>query len=224
MEIINKIALVTGGSKGIGKAICKVFSDNGIRVLAPSHSELDLTSEQSIRNFLVSLNSEVHILVNNAGVNPLAEIGSIEFQKARQLMDINFWGPALITDLLSAKMKKQHYGRIVNISSIWSVISKPGRSTYAASKAAINSFTRSAAVEFGPYNILVNAVAPGYVNTELTKKNNSPNQIESIKSGIPVKKLAEPSEIAELVYFLCSDKNSYVTGQTIVADGGFSIV
>jgi 3-oxoacyl-[acyl-carrier protein] reductase len=185
---------------------------------------MNLGSESSIKKYIASIQSPIHILVNNAGINPLAEIGKIDFEKAKELMDVNVWAPVLITNLLADKMKSQRYGRIVNISSIWSVVSKPGRSMYAASKAAINSFTRSASVELGAYNILVNAVAPGYVNTELTRQNNSPEQIEAIRSIIPVNRLAEPSELAELIYFLCSEKNTYVTGQSILADGGFSII
>ena len=224
MVSTDKIALVTGGSRGIGKAICELFAHNGIKVIAPSRAELDLTSDKSIYNYFDSLKSEIHILVNNAGINPLAEIGNIKFEDARQAIDINFWAPVIITDIIAGKMKKNGYGRIVNISSIWSIISKKDRGIYAASKAAINSFTRTSAVELAPYNILINAVAPGYVNTELTKQNNSAEQIAVIKSVIPLKRLAEPNELAELVHFLCSEKNSYLTGQTIIADGGFSIV
>ena len=121
-------------------------------------------------------------------------------------------------------MKVSGYGRIVNISSIWSGVTKPGRSIYASSKAAINAFTRTAAVEYAAHNVLVNAVAPGYVNTELTQVNNTPEQIEAIKSNLPTKRLAEPVEIAELVFFLSSEKNTFITGQTIFADGGYSIL
>lgn len=224
MENIKKTALITGGSRGIGRAIIQVLTKNEVTIIAPARAELDVSSEQSIRNYTSHLSSEIHILINCAGINPLAKIGELDFEKGRHLMDANYWGPVLLTHLLAERMKKQKYGRIVNISSIWSVISKEGRSIYASSKAAINSFTRSAAVELAPYNILVNALAPGFVNTELTKINNSTEQLNLISTQIPLKRMAEPHEIAELVYFLCSDKNTYLTGQTIIADGGFSIV
>ena len=140
---------------------------------------------------------------------PLRHSGELDFKNAYQLMETNFWAPVLLTDLLAPKMKAQGYGRIVNISSIWSGVTKSGRSMYASSKAAINAFTRTAAVEYADSNVLVNAVAPGYVNTELTKINNTPEQIEIIKSNLPINRLAEPSEIAELIYFLASEKNTF---------------
>lgn len=224
MEAINKTILITGASRGIGKACAELFKKNGYEVLAPTRTEMDLLSKESIKNYVTGLNSPVHVLINNAGVNPLAQVGEIDFEAAQQLIDINFWAPVLLTDLLAPKMREQNYGRIVNISSIWSGVTKSGRAMYASSKAAINAFTRTTAVEYAPYNVLVNAVAPGYVNTELTKINNTLEQIAVIKENLPIKRLAEPSEIAELIYFLASEKNSFVTGQTIFADGGYSII
>lgn len=224
MENTNRTALITGASRGIGKACADLFKVNGYTVLTPGRSELDLLNANSIKNYIAGLKSPVHVLVNNAGINPLSHVGEIDFENARQLIDTNFWAPVMLTDLLAPKMKAQGYGRIVNISSIWSGVTKSGRSMYASSKAAINAFTRTAAVEYARYNVLVNAVAPGYVNTELTKINNTPEQIEQIKANLPINRLAEPKEIAELIYFLSSEKNSFVTGQTIFADGGYSIV
>lgn len=221
---MNKTVLITGASRGIGKACVEIFSKHGYIVYAPSRQELDLLSPQSIRDYISSLNHPIDVLINNAGVNPLAHVGEIDYENAHQLIDTNFWAPVILTDLLAPKMKERGYGRIVNISSIWSGVTKAGRSMYASSKAAINAFTRTAAVEYASSNVLINAVAPGYVNTELTKINNTPEQIEVIKSNLPINRLAEPSEIAELIYFLASEKNSFVTGQTIFADGGYSIV
>jgi 3-oxoacyl-[acyl-carrier protein] reductase len=221
---MNKTVLITGASKGIGKACAEKFNTEGYYVLAPTHHQMDLSVKESIYSYVSGIKEPVHVLINNAGVNPLSEIGNINFSEAAHLLDINFWGPVILTDLLAPKMKGIGYGRIVNISSIWSFVSKPGRSIYASSKAAINAFTKATALEYAAYNVLVNAVAPGYVNTELTKINNTPEQIEIIKNNLPVKRLAEPEEIAELVYFLASEKNTFVTGQTILADGGYSIV
>ncbi len=221
---MNKTVLVTGASRGIGKACAVKFAEMGYNVLAPSRNEMDLNSQQSIVQYISGIKEPIHTLVNNAGINPLATVGNLDIDVARELMNINFWAPVVLTDLLAPRMKDMGYGRIVNLSSIWSGVTKAGRSMYASSKSAINAFTRTAAVEYAPYNVLVNAVAPGYINTELTKINNTPEQIEVIKSNLPVNRLAEPSEIAELVYFLASDKNTFVTGQTIFADGGFSIV
>lgn len=221
---MNKTVLITGASRGIGKACAELFLAQGYTVLCPSRNELDLLSEQSIRDYVSNLKQPIDVLINNAGINPLGVVGEIDFKNAYQLMETNFWAPVLLTDLLAPKMRDQGYGRIVNISSIWSGVTKAGRAMYASSKAAINAFTRTAAVEFASSNVLVNAVAPGYVNTELTKVNNTPEQIDVIKSNLPINRLAEPCEIAELIYFLASEKNSFVTGQTIFADGGYSII
>jgi 3-oxoacyl-[acyl-carrier protein] reductase len=118
-------------------------------------------------------------------------------------------------------MKRRQYGRIVNVSSVWSLVTKEGRLPYSASKSALNGITRTLAVELAPHNVLVNAVAPGYVNTELTRKNNTPEAIKAFAEQLPIQRLAEPREIAELVAFLCSARNSYITGQVIAIDGGF---
>ena len=221
---MSKTVLITGASRGIGKACAALFGSHNYHVLAPTRAEMDLSSAESIQAYISALKTPVHVLVNNAGINPLANIGAIDFKDARRLTDVNFWAPVILIDLLAPAMKVNGYGRIVNISSIWSGVTKPGRSIYASSKAAINAFTRTAAVEYAAHNVLVNAVAPGYVNTELTQVNNTPEQIEAIKSNLPTKRLAEPVEIAELVFFLSSEKNTFITGQTIFADGGYSIL
>jgi 3-oxoacyl-[acyl-carrier protein] reductase len=201
-----------------------VFKKNGFTVITPCRKEMDLSNSKSIQKYLENLNQHVDVLINNAGINPLTNVGEINFQSANELMNINFWAPVILSNYFAPKMKNEGYGRIVNVSSIWSGVTKAGRSMYASSKAAINAFTRTAAVEYASSNVLINAVAPGYVNTELTKINNTPDQIEEIKSNLPINRLAEPTEIAELIYFLASEKNTFVTGQTIFADGGFSII
>lgn len=221
---MSKTVLITGAGRGIGKACAAKFAEHGYKVLAPTRHEMDLNSESAIREYIASVKVPIDVLVNNAGINPLAEIDSIDTSIARGLMNVNYWAPVLLTSLLAPAMRDRKYGRIVNISSIWSGVAKPGRSMYASSKAAINAFTRAAAVEYAPYNVLVNAIAPGYINTELTKINNTPEQIATIKSNLPINRLAEPEEIAELVYFFGSEKNTFVTGQTLFADGGYSIV
>ena len=221
---MSRTVLITGASRGIGKACALKFSEHGYKVLTPTRTEMNLSSIESIKQYISNLTDSVDVLINNAGISFLGNVGSLNFNDADELMKINFSAPVLLIDLLAPKMKLNNYGRIINISSIWSQVTKPGRAMYASSKAAINAFTRTAAVEYAKHNVLINAVAPGYVNTELTKINNTPAQIETIKSNLPIKRLAEPVEIAELIYFLASEKNTFVTGQTIFADGGFSIL
>lgn len=215
-------ALVTGASRGIGAAITKRMRDESIRVLTPSRQQLDLSSNESIDHFLRSLDVPVDILVNNAGINLIATGIEVSDQNIESTLQVNLVAPLKLIRGIVPQMVQNGFGRIVNISSIWSVVSKPGRVTYSASKAGLNGLTRTLALELAPYNILVNAVAPGYTNTELTKMNNTDAQIEGIKKQIPLGRLAEPEEIAEIVYFLCSEANTYITGQVISADGGFS--
>ncbi|MFC4767265.1 SDR family NAD(P)-dependent oxidoreductase [Effusibacillus consociatus] len=218
----GRTALVTGASRGIGQAIVNLFRQKGIRVLAPSRSELNLLSNDSIDQYLSLVNEPIDILVNNAGINPLASCLDLLDSDLQDTFQINLIGPMRLVRGIVPSMRRRNYGRIVNISSIWSSVSKPGRVVYSASKSGLNGLTRTLAVELAKYNILVNAVAPGFVNTELTRQNNSDSEIRSIAETIPVGRLADPAEIAEVVGFLCSDKNSYITGQILFVDGGYT--
>jgi NAD(P)-dependent dehydrogenase (short-subunit alcohol dehydrogenase family) len=217
----QKTALVTGASRGLGKVFAEQLVKNGMRVLTPKRQQLDLLSNQSIDQYLSSLTEPIDVLVNNAGINRVSQttFSDVDLEDTLQ---VNLIGPMRLARGLIPGMIQGQYGRIVNISSIWSILAKPGRITYAISKAGLNGYTRSLAVELAPYNILVNAVAPGYVNTDLTRQNNTEQELQLICETIPVKRLAEPIEIARLVSFLCSEENSYLTGQCLVIDGGYS--
>lgn len=214
-------ALITGASRGIGAAIAARLQGEGIRVLSPLSKALDLSSSVSIDSYLSTLTQPIDILINNAGINRLGSIDEISSADFEAVVQINLLGHFRLTQGLVKGMKARKYGRIVNISSIWSLVSRERRVAYSATKAAINGLTRAQALELAPYNILVNALAPGYVNTDLTKKNNTSVELEAIATQIPLGRLAEPSEIAECVAFLCSPKNSYITGQVIAIDGGY---
>ena len=217
----GRVALITGASKGIGEEIAELFKFSGAKVLTPSHSELDLASNSSVESYASSLTGGIDILVNNAGINLLAGLDELDQEVLKKTLQINLVAPLILTKLLAERMKSNRYGRIVNISSIWSVVAKEGRLAYTASKSALNGATRTLAVELGEHGILVNTIAPGYVNTELTSQNNSSEQLRLIRNNIPLKRLAEPNEIAQIAAFLCSEKNSYMTGQVLVADGGY---
>jgi 3-oxoacyl-[acyl-carrier protein] reductase len=217
----SRVALVTGASRGIGAAIAMVLAREGARVLAPSRTEMDLSDPESIERYMSTTEGSIDILVNNAGINFLAGIDELDSDTLNETLQINLVAPLQLTRLVAERMRANQYGRIVNLSSIWSIVSKERRVAYAASKSAINGVTRTLALELGPHGILVNAIAPGYVNTELTRQNNSPEQVQTISDNIPLQRLAEPAEIAEIVAFLCSEKNSYMTGQVLVVDGGY---
>ncbi|MFA7317976.1 MAG: SDR family oxidoreductase [Sulfuricella sp.] len=217
----NRVALVTGGARGIGAAIAMVLAREGARGLTPSRTEMDLSDSESIERYVRTIEGPIDILVNNAGINFLAGLDELDSAALNETLQINLVAPLLLTQLVAERMRANRYGRIVNLSSIWSIVSKERRVAYAASKSAINGVTRTLALELGPHGVLVNAIAPGYVNTELTSQNNSPEQIQAISDNIPLQRLAEPVEIAEMVAFMCSEKNSYMTGQVLVVDGGY---
>ena len=216
-------ALITGGSRGIGKAIKELFLSRGISVSAPARAQLDLNSIESIENYMKE-EPQVDILVNCAGINHLASLEEMSAQSLQEMIQVNLTAQALLIKYASQGMKKKQWGRIVNFSSIWSEFSKVRRVMYSLAKAGVNGLTTASAVELGQYNILVNAVAPGFVLTEMTYQNNTSDQIRDISASVPVKRMAEPNEIAELVYFLASPRNTFITGQTIFIDGGFSCI
>ncbi|MFA6433323.1 MAG: SDR family oxidoreductase [Elusimicrobiales bacterium] len=218
----GRTALITGASKGIGRAIAEAFRQKGAVLLTPPRAELDLSSNGSIDEYLRGIAGPVEILVNNAGINPIGSAEEYSDDDLISIMQVNLTAPMRLIRGVLPSMRSGGYGRIVNISSVWSLVAKPRRFVYSTAKAAVNGMTRAAAVECAQYGVLVNAVAPGFVNTELTRRNNSEDAIRVISQAIPVKRLAEPPEIAEIVSFLASAQNTYITGQTIVADGGYT--
>ncbi len=218
----GKTALITGSSRGIGNAIAQLFLEQGARLLTPARRDLDLSSNDSIERYCSHVDQPVDIVVNNAGINVLAAAYEFSDTELAEMMQVNLLAPMRLLRALSPGMAQRGYGRIVNISSIWSGVSKPRRFLYSTTKSAVNGMTRALAVELASSGILVNAVAPGFVNTELTRQNNSEEAIGQIFASIPAGRLAEPKEIAEVVAFLCSERNSYLIGQTIFVDGGFT--
>lgn len=221
---MDRTALITGASRGIGKAICDKFVAEGYNVLSPGRTELDLASFASISAFIKKNAGEpIDVIVNNAGINKPSAIEAATREDFEETLQINVKAPFQLVQGFASGMKKRRYGRIVNIGSIWGVISKAGRVTYATSKSALLGMTRSMAIELAPYGILVNAVCPGFVDTDMTRKNLGAQGIKDVEKAIPLGRLALPMELAETVYFIASETNTYLTGQAIIVDGGYSI-
>jgi NAD(P)-dependent dehydrogenase (short-subunit alcohol dehydrogenase family) len=215
-------AFVTGGSRGIGAAIALELSRQGLEVWSPGRAELDLRDSSSIARFVQANAGKVDVLVNNAGINFLQAISELDTTAWDQMQAVNLAAPLKLIQWVTPFMREQKWGRILNVSSIFSLVTKERRCAYSMTKAALNALTRSAAVELGPEGILVNSLCPGYVDTEMTSRNNSPAELEKIRASIPLRRLALPAELARVAAFLCSEENNYITGQAVVADGGFT--
>jgi len=218
-----RTALVTGGARGIGAAIARRLEDSGYRIIAPPRTALDLASPASIDAYLAAHGSKaVDVLVNNAGINTLRAIPEIDKKTWGEMLQVNLSAALRLTQAFAPGMAERGWGRILNVVSIFALVTRERRAAYSMTKAALAALTRTAAVEFGPRGVLVNALAPGYVDTELTRRNNPPDAIAAIEATIPLRRMAQASELAEVAAFLVSDANSYLTGQTVVVDGGFT--
>lgn len=238
-----KIAIVTGGTRGIGAAISKQLQEDGFLVYCTGtgpQEELSKndtgtqkfisvnfsndTSVKDFENFLKGLD-HIDALVNNAGINiikPLNEVTNEDYAKIQKInLEACYRTARVVTEVMKASGQG---GRIINIASIWSVVTKAHRSLYSTMKSGLLGMTRAMAVEFAPDNILINAVSPGFVLTDLTRESLGEDGIVEMQKKVPIDRMAEPYEIANVVSFLCDDKSSYLTGQNLVVDGGFSIV
>jgi NAD(P)-dependent dehydrogenase (short-subunit alcohol dehydrogenase family) len=236
----SKNILITGASRGIGKNIAKVFANKNENFIVgittkwnaslPKYVdewiEADFSNDQSLSSCCDKLTKmeSFDVCINNAGINIIKPIDRVNKGDLSKIQKVNLEAPYWIISSIVPGMRDRGSGKIINISSIWSCISKENRSLYSTMKTGLVGMTRALAVEVAPDNILVNAVSPGFTVTDLTKKSLSEKQIVELSQSIPLGRLARADEIAKVVWFLASDQNTYLTGQNIVVDGGFTIV
>jgi 3-oxoacyl-[acyl-carrier protein] reductase len=224
---INKIelsALVTGGTRGIGLGTAETLRINGWKVFTTGRNDFNLENQASVSAWLSSnLDLNPYLLVCNAGINSPKRIDAQSEEEFTRINQANYFSNILLIKSIIPRMLKNGEGRVIFISSAYALKSKEGRSAYSASKAAMESFIRTCAVEYSKQNILFNSIAPGFIETDLTLANNNATQIKELTDRIPIGRLGQPSEIGELVKFLGSPSNTYITGQTINIDGGFSV-
>lgn len=231
----NKIALVTGGNKGIGQAISDKLQADGFTVivigrsLSPDSSHIsyqgDVSNTEEVERILEDIfrqYGKIDVLVNNAGITKDNLMLRMSLEDFRDVLDVNLVSAFYLSKLVSKQMLKKRQGKIINISSISGIHGNAGQANYAAAKAGLIGLTQTMAKEFASRNILVNAVAPGFIETAMTDK--LPEEIRNkMKETIPLQRFGRPEEVADVVSFLASDKANYITGQVITVCGGLSI-
>ena len=239
------MAIVTGGGRGIGRAIAARIAEAGAEVivadidsaLAKKTAEelreecgesigiqVDVAQEESIEAMTKTALKEfgrVDILINNAGIIFRTRFQDISLEEWKSTLQVNLTGPFLCTRALLPIMKKNSYGRVVNISSsAGRSVSTLGGAHYTASKAGLLGFTRAVAKEVASFGITINAVCPGLIDTKMVRDTTTKEELEAFKNSFPIQRLGLPGEVGDLVVFLCTEKASYITGATVDINGG----
>lgn len=215
-----------GGAGGIGQEIQALFIEKGHTVVAPTSKELDLNCPNSIENYLrsrelsyTSFDSFIHV----AGYNVVNDFENLADEDIHRSLQVNVLGfLSTVRPFLSA-FANNKTGHVLVFSSLYSMLARCGRLPYVISKHALNGVVKTLALEYGPSNVLINGIAPGFVNTPMTRRNNDAEAFSRIVFNIPLGRMATPREIATLAHFLCSSENTYMTGQVVTIDGGYSV-
>ena len=241
---MDKVAMITGATRGIGKQIALTLANEGYNIVLNYRTENDelkqlkneieskkikcLTVQGDVTNFedckqmiesAIEEFGKVDVLVNNAGITKDMLLARMKEEDFKQVIDVNLVGTFNMTKNVISYMMKARNGRIINISSVVGIAGNAGQTNYSASKAGIIGFTKSLAKEVASRNILVNAVAPGFIETNMTEVLKQEVKDE-IAKNIPLKRMGTPQDVANVVKFLASEDSSYITGQVISVDGG----
>jgi NAD(P)-dependent dehydrogenase (short-subunit alcohol dehydrogenase family) len=233
----GRVAVVTGATRGIGLAIAERLLSDGAKIIAtgrageargPAGSRymaVDFDDTDAVENLARSLaDLKPDILINNAGINKVSPFAAIDPADFDRIHRVNLAVPFRLCQAVLPGMRSKGWGRIVSISSIWGKVSRAGRASYSASKFGLDGMTAALSAEVAGDGVLVNCVAPGFTDTELTRRVLSEADIEAILAQVPARRLARPEEIASFVAWLAGSENTYISGQNIAIDGGFTRV
>ena len=233
----GRSAVVTGGTRGIGEAIAGRLRDDGADVMVTGtkpdgagpagtrYRAVDFTAAEAVDAFADELRRNApDILVNNAGLNRNAPFADIDMNDFDAIHRINLRAPVALMKAVLPSMRERGWGRVVNIGSIWSKLARTGRASYAASKFGLDGATAAAAAEAACDGVLVNMVSPGVIDTELTRRTVDPARLEALLADVPAGRLGQPEEIAAFVAWLAGPENTFISGQNIAIDGGFTRV
>ncbi|MEE2997291.1 MAG: SDR family oxidoreductase [Pseudomonadota bacterium] len=233
----GRLAVVTGGTRGIGFAIAARLRDDGADVLVTgtkpgsagpdgtAFQAVDFTADTALDTFAEKLGGlKPDILVNNAGLNRNAPFLDIDLEDFDAIHRINLRAPVILMQSVLPSMRQNRWGRVVNIGSIWSKLARPGRASYAASKFGLDGVTAAAAAEAATDGVMINMVSPGIIDTELTRQTVDPDRLKALLADVPAGRLGQPEEIAAFVAWLVGPDNTFISGQNLSIDGGFTRV